>query len=108
MARDSDLFETALVIAGDRLGQAPLTALTASSTYPMLRAQAEAATKGDDAGWRAASGALDVLLPRIGLLLDAPGARVILEQLGAWGLSPAEPRLDMLHFNAALTPENAP
>ena len=32
----------------------------------------------------------------------------LLDQLTSWGLSPAEPRLDMLHLNIALTSENAP
>src|SRR5262245_10259413 len=106
MARDADLFETTLLVGGE-LGQAPLAALTASPNYTTLRSEVDAAANGADAARSGAARVLDLLLPRIGLLLDAASARALLAQITAWGLSPAEPRLDMLHFSAALTLENA-
>lgn len=106
MARDGDMFETTLGIAGEAMGKAPLAALTASTNYAILVSNVTALARGEDAGRAAATRILELLLPRIGLLLDAPGARVLLDQIAAWGLSPADPRLDMLHLNAAL--ETAP
>jgi hypothetical protein len=106
MARDGDMFETTLGIAGEAMGKAQLAALTASTNYAILVSNVTALARGEDAGRAAATRILELLLPRIGLLLDAPGARVLLDQIAAWGLSPADPRLDMLHLNAAL--ETAP
>lgn len=108
VARDNDMLEVTLSIAGPSLGRVPLAALTAAPSYSALKANIKAFGDGDDAGRTAATHRLDRLLPNVGLLLDPPGARALLEQIAAWGLSPADPRLDMLHLNAALTPENEP
>jgi hypothetical protein len=108
MARDNDLFETTLSIAGASLGEVPLAALTASRSYAALQSNVEILARGEDATRDEAARTLELLLPRVGLLLDAPSARALLERIATWGLSLAEPRLDLLHFNASLTPENAP
>lgn len=107
ISRDGDLFETSLAIAGTSLGKAPLAALLASPNHAALEHNVKVLVRGDDAGRAAALHVLDQLLPRVGLLLDGAGARTLLDQITAWGLSPAEPRLDLLHFNASLTPESA-
>lgn len=108
VARDIDMFETTLAIAGQALGQETLSTVSASPNYATLKSSVEAYAHGDDAGRAAATRTLDILLPRLGLLLDTPSARALLDEVTSWGLSPAEPRLDMLHLNIALTSENAP
>lgn len=107
MSRDGDLFESTLAIAGTSLGKVPLAALVASPNYTTLERNVKGLVRGDDAERTAALHILDQLLPRVGMLLDGSSARALLGQVTAWGLSPAEPRLDMLHFNASLTPESA-
>lgn len=108
VARDNDMFETTLHIAGGSLGQTPLAALAASPNWAALKSNVKTIASGDDAGRAEAARTLDLLLPRMGLLLDPPGALALIDQVSAWGLSPAEPRLDMLHFNAVLEPEETP
>jgi hypothetical protein len=106
IARDADMFETALGVARDGLGQTPLQAIGASPSFVALKTNVEIMARGEDGGRAAATRLLELLLPRAGLLLDAPGASALLAQITEWGLSAADPRLDMLHFNAALW-ENA-
>ncbi|UPT62544.1 MAG: DUF5691 domain-containing protein [Hyphomonadaceae bacterium JAD_PAG50586_4] len=101
--RDADMFDTALGVAGGALGQAPLAALMEAPSFEILRTNAEIFARGEDASRTAATNILNLMLPRMGLLIDVPGARELLAQMTALGLSPADPRLDMLHFNAALT-----
>jgi hypothetical protein len=108
VARDSDLFATSLSLSSLALGTVPLAALAESPSHAKVVAHAKAFARGDDTIRVAAVQALDLALPRLGLLLDAPSARALLDLVPGWGLSPAEPRFDMLHFNAALTPENTP
>lgn len=108
MAQDDDMFYTTLAIAGDSLGHAPIEALLVSPNCAALQPSVEASVQGADFGQERGAPMLHLLLPRIGLLLDAPSARSFLDQVIAWGLSPADPRLDMLHLNIALTPESAP
>jgi hypothetical protein len=107
LKRDNDSFDTTLAFAGAALGVAPYDALLASPGYGCIRAAVEGSLAVQGSARAQFEQALNLSLPRIGLLLDAPGARALLEQITAWGLSPAEPRLDMLHFNAALAPETA-
>lgn len=108
MRLDAQFFETTLAIAGGGLGGSSLSALSASPSYGAIQANVEAAAGPDDNIRRNAMATLEHVLPRAGLLLDNTGAKALLAHITRWGLSPAEPVLDMLHFNAALTPETTP
>ena len=108
MQLDGPVPEATLEIAGDSIGALPLSALAASPAGSAIRANVEAAAGTDDNLRRNAVPILEQILPRVGLLLDQAGARALLAQIKSWGLSPAEPVLDMLHFNAALTLETTP
>ncbi|MBL8536260.1 MAG: hypothetical protein JNM59_02520 [Hyphomonadaceae bacterium] len=108
MQLDGHQFEASLEIVGDALGAVPLSALAASPSNNAIRANVEAAAGADDNMRRNAMAILEHILPRAGLLLDQAGAKALVVQVTSLGLSPAEPMLDMLHFNAALTPETTP
>lgn len=108
IACDTDFFETTLAIAEPMLGGETLAVVKGARQFSALEAHAHAFAHGDEAGRPAAIRALDALLPRIGLLIDAPSAQQLLAQIVGAGLSTADPRLDMLHLNIALKPENAP
>ena len=49
--------------------------------------------------------AVHAVLFTLGYLLDAPSAQELVAQCIAAGLSPADPKLELLHLNAALKPE---
>lgn len=108
MRLDGRLFEETLWIVGDEVGSTPLATVAGSPSYNVLRANVEAAAGADDNARRDAMTKLEQALPRVSLLLDAAGAKALLADIATWGLSPAEPVLDMLHFNAALTSEITP
>ena len=105
MARDAEAFGTTLALMGRALGEAPLPALLASPGYALLTSAVEAAHGEDDARRQPADALLETMLTRVALLADAPAALALLARLPAAGLSPADPRLDLLRFNAALIPE---
>lgn len=105
MKRDAEMFETTLALMSRALGEAPLPALLASPGYAALMSAVEAARGDDEAQRRAADVILDTALSRIALLAAAPAATALLARLTASGLSPADPRLDLLRLNAALTTE---
>lgn len=105
---DGHAFEATLALVGDQLGGVPLSALTAAPSFGALRPNIEAAAGADHNQRRNAMGILEQVLPRIGLLLDNASATTLIAQITGWGLSPAEPLIDMLHFNAALIPETTP
>lgn len=107
LARDGDL-RTTLEVADDALGTLTLDAVRAAPGFAALQASLASFAGGDDDGRAAAAKTLDIELARIGLLVDAAGARILLADFVAAGLSPAEPRLDMLHLNIALAPEAVP
>ena len=107
MARDGDGLETALAIAGRELGAVPLAALLAAPATTALIRLLEA-LNGADAQRAPANAGVSTALNRIALLLDAPGAADLAARVGSWGLSPADPKLDLLHLNAALTKEMTP
>jgi len=105
MERDAETFETTLAFVGRVLGEAPLPALLASPGYAALTSAVEAAHGEDDARGQPADALLETMLTRVALLADAPAAVTLLARLTAAGLSPADPRLDLLRLNAALTTE---
>ena len=104
MLRDGDDLETTLDIAGRELGATPIAPLLASPTYTALSRLLDSLNV-EDPHRTAKNTALGTMLNRIALLLDAPGAADLIARLGIWGLSPADPKLDLLHLNAALTTE---
>jgi uncharacterized protein DUF5691 len=108
MERDSDMFVTSLALMGRTLGEAPLSALLASPGYAALTSGVEAALRGDEAQRSQAAKSLEATLNRIALLIDAAAAAELMTRLTASDLSPADPKLDMLHLNAALVPETTP
>jgi hypothetical protein len=108
MARDTDELETTLVIAGRELGAAPLSALQASPAYGSLSKLFENARDGADGKRTLENAMLSAALNRIALLLDAAGAAEMVARAVSWGLSPADPKLDLLHLNAALKTETRP
>jgi len=105
LQRDAAMFETTLTLMGRALGEAPLPALLASPGYAALMSAVEAARGEDEAQRRAADAILEAALSRLALLAAAPAAAALLARLTASGLSPADPRLDLLRLNAALTTE---
>jgi hypothetical protein len=107
MARDAEGLEATLAIAGRELGAIPIAPLLASQTYTALSRLLDQLNVEDP--HRAANNtALGAALNRIALLLDAPGAADLVARVGIWGVSPADPKLDLLHLNAALTTETIP
>jgi hypothetical protein len=108
MARDTNELETTLVIAGRQLGAAPLSAMQASPAYRSLGKLFENARNGADGKRTLENAMLGVALNRVALLLDAPGAAEMAAHAVSWGLSPADPKLDLLHLNAALKTETIP
>lgn len=107
MARDADGLQATLDIAGRDLGAMPIAPLLASSTYTAL-SQLLDQLNAEDPQRTSRNAALGTVLNRIALLLDAPGAAYLTARLGFRGLSPADPKLDLLHLNAALTTETTP
>jgi len=108
MARDTDELETTLVIAGRELGAAPLSALHAAPVYRSLSTLFETARNDADGKRTLENTMLGAALNRIALLLDAPGAADMAARAVSWGLSPADPKLDLMYLNAALKTETMP
>ena len=107
MKRDDEMFETTLALMGHALGDAPLSALLASPSYATLMNAVAAARGEDEAQRRAADAIIETALSRLALLANAPAAAALPAHLTASGLSPADPRLNPLRLNAALTTEIA-
>jgi hypothetical protein len=108
MERDTDAFETTLALMGRTLGEAPLSALLASPGYTTLMDTVEATIRGEDAKRPHAAKTLEAVLNRIAFLVDAAAAAELVTWLTASDLSAADPKLDLLHLNAALAPETTP
>jgi hypothetical protein len=96
---DSPGFELAVELAGEALGQASFAALAGAPGFAALSAST-GETENKATGMKLGAG-----LAALGLLAAPPAAQQIIEiYLGA-GLSPADPKLDMLYLNTELTPE---
>jgi Family of unknown function (DUF5691) len=108
MARDTDDLDTTLVMAGRELGAAPLSAMLTSPAYKSLGELFKNALDGADGKHTHDNALLGSALNRIALLLDAPGAADMIARAVSRGLSPADPKLDLLHLNAALKTEMTP
>ncbi|MGA7810141.1 DUF5691 domain-containing protein [Bradyrhizobium sp.] len=105
MARDDGELDTTLSIAGRELGLVPLSAMLTAAAYKSLKELVEDALNGPDGRRTHDNTMLGMALNRIALLLDAPGAADLAARVVDWGLSAADPRLDLLHLNAALKTE---
>jgi hypothetical protein len=96
----SDDFKLAVELAGEALGIATMAEIAASPAYALLQARLQA-----DATERAAQVALGTGLTALGLLADGQAAQSLIATFLAAGLSRADPKLDALHLNVALSPE---
>ena len=105
MERDTDAFETTLALMGRTLGEAPLAALLASPSYALLIDTVETAVRGEEEKRPQATKILEAMLNRVALLVDAAAAAELTTLLTASDLLAADPKLDLLHLNAALAPE---
>ena len=105
MERDTDAFETTLALMGRTLGEAPLAALLASPSYALLIDTVETAVRGEEEKRPQATEILEAMLNRVALLVDAAAAAELITLLTASDLLAADPKLDLLHLNAALAPE---
>jgi hypothetical protein len=68
----------------------------------------ETAVRGEEAKRPQAAKILEAMLNRVALLVDAAAAGDLITRLTASDLSAADPKLDLLHLNAALLPETTP
>lgn len=108
LARDADLFGTTLSLMGSTLGAAPLSALEKSPGYAALENGLASLPDADDKTRPSIEAMLETALTRIALLADASAALEVIGRVTSRGLSPADPRLELLHINAALTQETKP
>jgi hypothetical protein len=108
MARDKEDLGMTLSIAGRDLGAVPVAAFLTAPAYAALNGLLGKAGEGADGQRAYANSALAAMLNRIALLLDAPGAAHVAARLTNHGLSPADPKLDLLRLNAALIAEKMP
>jgi hypothetical protein len=106
MARDaSPGLAISLAFAGDTLGCASPPALQRSPAFAALPDLLRAAGSDDTPARTKATPLARTLLSNLGLLLAPSAAGAVIEACAACGLSAADPRLDLLHLNAALEPE---
>jgi hypothetical protein len=106
LARDtSPTLVVSLSFAGDALGAAPLPALRRSPAYAALPELLRAIAGDEEAARAKAAPHARTLLANLGLLLEREAALAVIETCAACGLPSADPRLDLLHLNAALDPE---
>ncbi len=106
MARErSPMFGHARSFAGDALGSIPFKTLAVSPAFKSLRELMHAAGGSNDGARRQAEPNLHPALGNLGLLLDAAGARSLIDMATSAGVSAADPCLDLLYLNAALEPE---
>ena len=108
LMRDGDLFGTTLILMGSTLGEAPLSALEKSPGYAALEDALASLPKADDRTRPTIEATLETALTRIAFLADAAAAAEIMRRTTSRGLSPADPRLELLHINAALIQETTP
>lgn len=97
-------FDDHLSAMGGQIGRAPLSLVRRTGLWTETLGLLQAAQKGEEAKF---AHLLPLKLRILGGVLDAAGAAEALEDCARLGLSPADPRLDLLHLNAEL-PEAAP
>ena len=92
-------FERAVELAGEALGQAAFEELASAPGYAALRDLA-GGTADKALGLKLGAG-----LAALGLLAEPGAARELIRIFAGAGLSPADPKLDMLTLNTLLNPE---
>jgi hypothetical protein len=107
LRRDGELFATTFALMEGILGEAAFAALVASPSFTNLRRAIETAS-GEGVERFAANVSIEAALLRLGLLASPEAAEALIARLGDLGLSPADPKLAPLIFNAALKPEIRP
>jgi Family of unknown function (DUF5691) len=105
--RDGGALDAVLAFLGPALGEVPFALVRTSGSFAALKDEVEAVLRGAEAQQGQANAALEIQLGRLALLVDAAAAAALIEQLTKWGLSPADPKLDLLQLNA-LVPEISP
>jgi hypothetical protein len=98
-------FPVSLAFAGETLGVVATSALTGSKGHGAFNDLLRVATGDDQAARTRAEAPLKLALANLGVLLAPDAARALIAVCAAAGVSAADPRLDILHLNAALTPE---
>jgi hypothetical protein len=101
LAADTESLDFARGFAGPALGTVSAKAFAAAAGAHAVTSALKSALAGEEPANRA----LRTLLFNLGYLLDAAGAADLLARCVAAGLSPADPKLEVLHLNAALKPE---
>jgi hypothetical protein len=104
-SRDTDLFATTFQLAGAWTGRLPLKSVAASPSYQTMSEHLDAIVRGAEKTMATAENLLPSALLRLGLLLESAGARALLAACVGRGMSPADPRLEMLEFNIELQRE---
>ncbi|MBL8834661.1 MAG: hypothetical protein JNL66_00375 [Alphaproteobacteria bacterium] len=105
--RDDSSFRTTAACARPALGITPLAAFLETSQLAELDAEVAGVVAAGDT-WTAAEGRVIAGLFNLGLLVAADAAASLIARFTAAGLPPADPRLDLLHINAALPSETTP
>ncbi|MBY0565455.1 MAG: hypothetical protein K2P58_14895 [Hyphomonadaceae bacterium] len=106
LAHDAGGLSVTLAFMGRDLGVAALDAVLASPAFAQVTHCLDTAlSKTDNAQPAHGNALLATHLNHLGLILDARGARDLVAKLAERGLSPADPKLDVLYLNAALTTE---
>jgi hypothetical protein len=109
LQRDSDGFATTVALMGRDLGATPLAALLGTPGFKDLMRMAKAAAGGAEEAQAADSAQLlEAMLAHVALLADATAAAELVARFTALGLSPVDPKLEPLRFNAALHQETTP
>lgn len=104
LERRNAAFDDHLSAMGAMIGRAPLKILRKTPVWAEAQELLAAEIKGEQ---NTMANVLPGKLRTIGGVLDSAGAREALDEFARMGLSPADPRLDLLHLNAEL-PEAAP
>jgi N-acetyl-beta-hexosaminidase len=108
LKRDGGSLDAVLAFLTPALGEVPFALIRTSGSFAALENEVDTALRGAEAQQAQATIALETQLNRLALLVDAAAAAILIEQLTRWGLSPADPKLDLLQLNAALVPEISP
>jgi hypothetical protein len=108
LSRDDQSFETSLAFAGPALGAVGMGALVPTPGWAALLLVLDSAIRGEEAERPQANATIQTALRNLGFLLTADAAGHVIQLCVAGGLSFADPRLELLHLNAALKPETMP
>ncbi|MGI9412760.1 MAG: DUF5691 domain-containing protein [Hyphomicrobiales bacterium] len=100
--RDGATFAATVACAGDALGDMPYVAIAAAPGFRALISELKAFSKADDARHKMHEHEVLSGTFHLGLLADPPAAVALIDRFTELGLMAADPKLDMLHLNAAL------